>query len=57
MNRLTFSVYLHFMNRSNKLLLIFLAILEMSKSGIVNIKQTKQFDDIDIIRGVNYSIG
>ncbi|MFG6256521.1 segregation/condensation protein A, partial [Staphylococcus epidermidis] len=35
----------------------FLAILEMSKSGIVNIKQTKQFDDIDIIRGVNYSIG
>ena len=28
----------------------------MSKSGIVNIKQTKQFDDIDIIRGVNYSI-
>ena len=35
----------------------FLAILEMSKSGVVNIKQTKQFDDIDIIRGVNYSIG
>lgn len=32
----------------------FLAILEMSKSGIVNIEQLKNFDDINIIRGVNY---
>ena len=35
----------------------FLAILEMSKVGIVNISQRNQFDDIDIIRGVNYNIG
>ena len=35
----------------------FLAILEMSKSGIVNINQQHQFEDIDIIRGVNYNIG
>lgn len=34
----------------------FLAILEMSKSGIVNIEQLKNFDDINIIRGVNYGI-
>lgn len=34
----------------------FLAILEMSKSGIVNINQQHQFEDIDIIRGVNYNI-
>ncbi|MFZ8101792.1 segregation/condensation protein A, partial [Staphylococcus arlettae] len=34
----------------------FLAILEMSKSGIINIEQTKSFEDIHIIRGVNYGI-
>lgn len=34
----------------------FLAILEMSKSGIVNIEQQKSFDDINILRGVNYGI-
>lgn len=34
----------------------FLAILEMSKSGIVNIEQPKSFDDINILRGVNYGI-
>lgn len=28
----------------------------MSKSGIVNINQNNQFEDIDIIRGVNYNI-
>ena len=32
----------------------FLAILELSKSGIVNIKQLEQFEDIEIVRGVNY---
>lgn len=35
----------------------FLAILEMSKSGIVNIEQQKSFEDINILRGVNYGIG
>ncbi|MBU0437683.1 segregation/condensation protein A [Staphylococcus succinus] len=34
----------------------FLAILEMSKSGVVNIEQLKSFDDINILRGVNYGI-
>lgn len=34
----------------------FLAILEMSKSGIVNIEQVKSFDDINILRGVNYGV-
>ena len=34
----------------------FLAILEMSKSGIVNIEQAKSFDDINILRGVNYGV-
>ena len=34
----------------------FLAILEMSKSGIVNIEQQKSFEDINILRGVNYGI-
>ncbi|PHK49249.1 segregation and condensation protein A [Staphylococcus edaphicus] len=34
----------------------FLAILEMSKSGIVNIEQPKSFDDINILRGVNYGV-
>ncbi|WP_251520770.1 MULTISPECIES: segregation and condensation protein A [Staphylococcus] len=34
----------------------FLAILEMSKSGIVNIEQVKSFEDINIVRGVNYGI-
>lgn len=35
----------------------FLAILEMSKSGLINIEQSKSFDDINIIRGVNFNIG
>ncbi|UDI78227.1 segregation/condensation protein A [Staphylococcus taiwanensis] len=35
----------------------FLAILEMSKSGLINIEQAKSFDDINIIRGVNFNIG
>ncbi|MBI5972537.1 segregation and condensation protein A [Staphylococcus caledonicus] len=35
----------------------FLAILEMSKSGLINIEQSKNFDDINIIRGVNFNIG
>ncbi|RIP34281.1 segregation/condensation protein A [Staphylococcus gallinarum] len=35
----------------------FLAILEMSKSGVVNIEQHKSFEDINILRGVNYGIG
>jgi len=34
----------------------FLAILEMSKSGIVNIEQPQSFDDINILRGVNYGV-
>ncbi|MBF7024283.1 segregation and condensation protein A [Staphylococcus kloosii] len=34
----------------------FLAILEMSKSGVINIEQQKSFEDINIIRGVNYGI-
>lgn len=34
----------------------FLAILEMSKSGSINIEQHNSFDDINIIRGVNYGI-
>ncbi|WP_114603316.1 segregation/condensation protein A [Staphylococcus sp. EZ-P03] len=32
----------------------FLAILELSKSGIIQIKQEKDFSDINITRGVNY---
>ncbi|MCQ9903133.1 segregation/condensation protein A, partial [Staphylococcus aureus] len=35
----------------------FLAILEMSKSGVINIEQVRNFDDIRIIRGVNFNIG
>ncbi|ADC87508.1 segregation/condensation protein A [Staphylococcus lugdunensis] len=35
----------------------FLAILEMSKAGIINISQKQNFDDIDIVRGVNYQVG
>lgn len=35
----------------------FLAILEMSKSGIIQINQDKDFADISITRGVNYGIG
>ncbi|MCG7339687.1 segregation/condensation protein A [Staphylococcus sp. ACRSN] len=35
----------------------FLAILEMSKSGLVNIEQQNSFEDINILRGVNYGIG
>lgn len=35
----------------------FLAILEMSKAGIINIEQRQNFEDIHIIRGVNYSFG
>ena len=34
----------------------FLAILEMSKSGIINIEQHQNFDDINILRGVNYGV-
>ncbi|RAX29084.1 UNVERIFIED_CONTAM: segregation/condensation protein A, partial [Escherichia coli] len=33
-----------------------LAILEMSKSGIINIEQHQNFDDINILRGVNYGV-
>ncbi|EKU49816.1 segregation and condensation protein A [Staphylococcus massiliensis] len=32
----------------------FLAMLELSKSGIINIEQEKNFTDIEIFRGVNY---
>ncbi|CAC5862028.1 ScpA [Staphylococcus aureus] len=35
----------------------FLAILEMSKAGIINIEQQRNFEDINIIRGVNYHFG
>ncbi|MDY4023411.1 segregation/condensation protein A [Staphylococcus borealis] len=35
----------------------FLAILEMSKSGQINIEQVKNFDDIHIVRGVNFNLG
>lgn len=34
----------------------FLAILEMSKAGIINIEQQRNFEDINIIRGVNYHL-
>ena len=34
----------------------FLAILEMSKTGWVNIEQTRSFEDINICRGVNYRL-
>ncbi|MCU5745462.1 segregation/condensation protein A [Staphylococcus sp. SQ8-PEA] len=34
----------------------FLAILEMSKSGLVNIEQLNSFEDINVVRGVNYQI-
>lgn len=34
----------------------FLAILEMSKSGLINITQKGNFEDIDIIRGVNFNL-
>ncbi|GGG84830.1 segregation/condensation protein A [Staphylococcus pragensis] len=35
----------------------FLAILEMSKAGLINLEQSKSFDDINIVRGVNFNIG
>ena len=35
----------------------FLAILEMAKSGHINIEQPKDFEDIQIYRGVNYGVG
>lgn len=34
----------------------FLAILEMSKSGMIQINQVKDFADINITRGVNYGV-
>lgn len=41
----------------SKVVTHFLAILEMSKAGLINIEQSNNFEDINIIRGVNYSIG
>lgn len=41
----------------SKVVTHFLAILEMAKVGLINIEQSNNFEDINIIRGVNYAIG
>ena len=41
----------------SKVVTHFLAILEMAKAGLINIEQSNNFEDINIIRGVNYAIG
>ncbi|PTG32161.1 segregation/condensation protein A, partial [Staphylococcus chromogenes] len=34
----------------------FLALLEMAKTGMIQIQQTKAFHNFDITKGVNYDI-
>ena len=40
----------------SKVVTHFLAILEMAKAGLINIEQSNNFEDINIIRGVNYRL-
>ena len=51
-----FSLF-NFNESVSKVVTHFLAILEMSKAGLINIEQSNNFEDINIIRGVNYAIG
>ncbi|BCU52364.1 segregation and condensation protein A [Staphylococcus auricularis] len=51
-----FSLF-HFNEPVEMVVTHFLAILEMAKSGHINIEQPKDFEDIQIYRGVNYGVG